>query len=184
MMSVTSSDLASLRVGRVPAHATPPTTSTRQIIVASLIGNVMEWYDFAVYGYFAVAIGTSFFPANDPVSRADRAGSGRLEQLFTRNAFFIACFSGTVNLSAEDRDRVECCWAYAAAATPVISAQSSKALVRAAGRTHCRPSICFATRPWLTMIPQAASISSIIRRLSGKRKQSQMAWLMTSGGNR
>jgi MHS family proline/betaine transporter-like MFS transporter len=68
MMSVTSSDLASLRVGRVPAHATPPTTSTRQIIVASLIGNVMEWYDFAVYGYFAVAIGTSFFPANDPVS--------------------------------------------------------------------------------------------------------------------
>jgi MHS family proline/betaine transporter-like MFS transporter len=46
----------------------PPTTSTRQIIVASLIGNVMEWYDFAVYGYFAVAIGTSFFPADDPVS--------------------------------------------------------------------------------------------------------------------
>jgi hypothetical protein len=105
-------------------------------------------------------------------TRADRSGSGRLEQLFTRNAFFIACFSGTVNLSAEDRDRVECCWAYAAAATPVISAQSSKALVRAAGRTHCRPSICFAARPWLTMIPRAASISSIIRRLSTIRTQS------------
>jgi len=49
-------------------RATPPAASTRQIIVASLVGNVMEWYDFAVYGYFAVAIGTSFFPADDPVS--------------------------------------------------------------------------------------------------------------------
>src|SRR3954451_2972713 len=65
-MGVTSSDLASL--GPVPARATPPAASTRQIIVASLVGNVMEWYDFAVYGYFAVAIGTSFFPADDPVS--------------------------------------------------------------------------------------------------------------------
>ena len=67
-MSTTSSDLASPGAGPVQGHATPPATPSRQIIVASLIGNVMEWYDFAVYGYFAVAIGASFFPADDPVS--------------------------------------------------------------------------------------------------------------------
>jgi MHS family proline/betaine transporter-like MFS transporter len=37
-------------------------------IAAGFIGNVMEWYDFAVYGYFAVGIGANFFPAADPVS--------------------------------------------------------------------------------------------------------------------
>lgn len=37
-----------------------------RIIVAGLIGNVMEWYDFAVYGYFAVTIGQQFFPSDDP----------------------------------------------------------------------------------------------------------------------
>jgi hypothetical protein len=37
---------------------------------------------------------------------------------------------------------------------------------------------------WLTMMPRAASISSTMRRLSGKRKYSQTAWLMTSAGKR
>ena len=33
--------------------------------VAGVIGNVMEWYDFALYGYFASTIGKQFFPAED-----------------------------------------------------------------------------------------------------------------------
>ncbi len=45
----------------VPAH--PPLFRT---ILAGLIGNVMEWYDFAVYGYFAAVIGHLFFPSEDP----------------------------------------------------------------------------------------------------------------------
>lgn len=40
----------------------------RHIIFAGIIGNVLEWYDFAVYGYFAVSIGRHFFPAEDPAS--------------------------------------------------------------------------------------------------------------------
>ena len=40
--------------------------SSRRIVFAGLVGNVMEWYDFAVYGYFAVVIGQHFFPAEDP----------------------------------------------------------------------------------------------------------------------
>ena len=35
--------------------------------LVGLIGNVMEWYDFAVYGYFAATIGRLFFPSHDPV---------------------------------------------------------------------------------------------------------------------
>jgi len=30
-------------------------------IVAGIAGNVMEWYDFSVYGYFAAIIGRNFF---------------------------------------------------------------------------------------------------------------------------
>jgi len=40
----------------------------RRAIVAGLSGNVMEWYDFSVYGYFATSIGRHFFPAQDAVS--------------------------------------------------------------------------------------------------------------------
>src|SRR5690242_15658824 len=65
-MGMASSGLASLGAG--PTRATPPAASARQVIVASLVGNVLEWYDFSLYGYFAVAIGASFFPADDPVS--------------------------------------------------------------------------------------------------------------------
>ena len=38
----------------------------RDVILAGLVGNVMEWFDFAVYGYFAVIIGTQFFPSENP----------------------------------------------------------------------------------------------------------------------
>jgi MHS family proline/betaine transporter-like MFS transporter len=43
--------------------------STRRIIAAGAIGNVLEWYDFAVYGYFAAAIGRAFFPSEDKVAQ-------------------------------------------------------------------------------------------------------------------
>ena len=44
-----------------------PTAQGRpRTILAGLVGNVMEWYDFAVYGYFAAVIGQQFFPSEDP----------------------------------------------------------------------------------------------------------------------
>lgn len=39
------------------------------MVAAGAIGNVLEWYDFAVYGYFAAAIGRAFFPSEDPVAQ-------------------------------------------------------------------------------------------------------------------
>src|SRR6476469_6043700 len=37
--------------------------------LAGLIGNVLEWFDFAVYGYFASDIGRLFFPQSSPTAQ-------------------------------------------------------------------------------------------------------------------
>ncbi|MFO1080581.1 MAG: MFS transporter [Reyranellaceae bacterium] len=49
--------------------STMATTSTGRMLAAGAIGNVLEWYDFAVYGYFATSIGRTFFPKADPVAQ-------------------------------------------------------------------------------------------------------------------
>ncbi len=47
--------------GSLPRH-----DSLTKVIVAATVGNVLEWFDFLVYGYFAVTIAEVFFPAGDP----------------------------------------------------------------------------------------------------------------------
>src|SRR5262245_31781801 len=47
--------------------------STLRTALAGLIGNVLEWFDFAVYGYFASHIGHQFFPSGDPAVEQFRA---------------------------------------------------------------------------------------------------------------
>jgi MFS transporter, MHS family, proline/betaine transporter len=44
-------------------------SNARRVIAAGAIGNVLEWYDFAIYGYFAAAIGRAFFPEQDAVAQ-------------------------------------------------------------------------------------------------------------------
>jgi len=46
-----------------------PPQSALRTAMAGLIGNVLEWFDFAVYGYFATDIGKQFFPQSDPVAQ-------------------------------------------------------------------------------------------------------------------
>jgi MHS family proline/betaine transporter-like MFS transporter len=41
-------------------------TTPRRAVAAAVVGNVLEWYDFAVYGYLAGIIGANFFPSGDP----------------------------------------------------------------------------------------------------------------------
>ena len=43
-----------------------PAAKSREAILAGVIGNALEWYDFAVYGYFARTIGNLYFPSDDP----------------------------------------------------------------------------------------------------------------------
>jgi hypothetical protein len=38
----------------------------RRTTLAGVAGNVMEWYAFAIYGFFAQVVGRQFFPADDP----------------------------------------------------------------------------------------------------------------------
>ena len=43
--------------------------TTGRAIGAGMIGNVLEWYDFAIYGFFAVEIGRQFFPNESPIAQ-------------------------------------------------------------------------------------------------------------------
>jgi len=44
------------------------TNSLGRAITASTVGKVLEWFDFALYGYVAPYIGPLFFPSYDPVA--------------------------------------------------------------------------------------------------------------------
>ncbi|MEI8295810.1 MAG: MFS transporter [Alphaproteobacteria bacterium] len=44
------------------------TKSLARTVTTSMIGNLFEWYDFALFGYFAAIIGKLFFPSNDPTT--------------------------------------------------------------------------------------------------------------------
>jgi MFS family permease len=48
--------------------AAPSTPQARRAILAAVIGNVLEWYDFAVYAYMATIIASKFFPAQEEIT--------------------------------------------------------------------------------------------------------------------
>jgi MHS family proline/betaine transporter-like MFS transporter len=56
-------------MGTASAMTSRPHQSVRRTMLAGLIGNVLEWFDFAVYGYFASDIGRQFFPQSDPTAQ-------------------------------------------------------------------------------------------------------------------
>src|SRR5579862_6229674 len=41
-------------------------SSYQRAITAGVIGNVLEWYDYGVYGYLVPTLSALFFPKNDP----------------------------------------------------------------------------------------------------------------------
>jgi MFS transporter, MHS family, proline/betaine transporter len=57
----------SIAVGETAGDKVAPAWTLRRVVSAGVIGNVLEWYDFAVYGYFASTLGMLFFPSSDPV---------------------------------------------------------------------------------------------------------------------
>src|ERR1700746_2914883 len=48
------------------SRAASPRPGLPGVIIAATIGNVLEWFDFLVYGFFAVYISEVFFPTHDP----------------------------------------------------------------------------------------------------------------------
>jgi MFS transporter, MHS family, proline/betaine transporter len=56
-----------------PARRPQPTARSRhsgltQLRLAGAVGNALDWYDFAVYGYFAPVFASQFFPSEDPLT--------------------------------------------------------------------------------------------------------------------
>ena len=49
-----------------PAAATP--ALSMRVVLAAIIGNALEFYDFSIYSYFAVIISRQFFPAATPTA--------------------------------------------------------------------------------------------------------------------
>jgi len=45
-----------------------PAARRRQAVLAGVIGNTLEWFDFAVYGYFVTTLSKLFFPSSDPIA--------------------------------------------------------------------------------------------------------------------
>ena len=51
-----------------PRTASPPPSSVRRVIVASLMGTSLEWYDFFIYGTAAALVFNKlFFPSFEPL---------------------------------------------------------------------------------------------------------------------
>src|SRR3954453_12090516 len=48
------------------AAVRPSAAQSRKAIYAATIGNVMEWYDFGVFGFLAGSLALNFFPKDDP----------------------------------------------------------------------------------------------------------------------
>ncbi len=48
---------------QLPATSNKPHLS---VVISGAAGNLIEWFDFAVYGYLAVVMGQNFFPSDDP----------------------------------------------------------------------------------------------------------------------
>ncbi|MFN0313727.1 MAG: MFS transporter [Burkholderiales bacterium] len=43
-------------------------STRRRAVIAAVFGNVLEWYDFAIYAYMATLIAKKFFPTGDEVT--------------------------------------------------------------------------------------------------------------------
>jgi MHS family proline/betaine transporter-like MFS transporter len=52
----------------VPNAVEPSAVQRRRAIIATTVGNGLEWFDFTVYTAFTVILSTQFFPTGNPVS--------------------------------------------------------------------------------------------------------------------
>lgn len=76
--------------GGVPTAAPAVSAVPRRVIVGASIGNAVEWFDFAIYGFLATILATNFFPSDDPT-----AGLLKAFAIFAA-AFFVRPLGGLV----------------------------------------------------------------------------------------
>ncbi|HTJ63535.1 MAG TPA: MFS transporter [Alphaproteobacteria bacterium] len=82
--------MVDLTFDNLPSADAEPRVSPRlRHVAAVVVGNALEFYDFLVYGFFAVYIGQAFFPSHNPAS-------GLLLTLATFGAGFLTRPIGAV----------------------------------------------------------------------------------------
>src|SRR5262249_58315085 len=54
--------------GRASPCNSPDRSDSNRAVSAAVVGNVLEWYDFAVYAFVAGIIAKNFFPQSDDVT--------------------------------------------------------------------------------------------------------------------
>lgn len=67
-VSATSAHANNLAIDRGQGPAGADKKTRTKVVAASFIGNFVEWFDYAVYGYLAVTITAVFFPDSDPAT--------------------------------------------------------------------------------------------------------------------
>lgn len=53
---------------KINQQGTPKKGSLGKAVFGGSIGNMLEWYDYGIYGYFAPIISNQFFPSKDPLT--------------------------------------------------------------------------------------------------------------------
>src|SRR5262249_45338476 len=81
-----TTDLTQPNAQTLLPNSVAPRQSALRTALAGLIGNMLEWFDFAVYGYFASDIGSQFFPKS----------SASAQQLLAFAVFAIGFFARPV----------------------------------------------------------------------------------------
>ena len=54
-------------------------------VVAGCVGNVLEWYDFALYGFFAPVIAKLFFPSDNQITGLLAIADDKLDRTIVRS---------------------------------------------------------------------------------------------------
>jgi len=55
-------------MGELKTQADHSPLASRKAVGAAVMGNLLEWYDFAIYGYLAIIVAKNFFPQGDEVT--------------------------------------------------------------------------------------------------------------------
>ncbi|MFT4063998.1 MFS transporter [Paraburkholderia sp.] len=69
-MNDSSRNMAAIRTAESGGGAAAGSldASRRLALASGAFGNILEWYDFAIYAYFAGVIGKTFFPGESPIA--------------------------------------------------------------------------------------------------------------------
>jgi MHS family proline/betaine transporter-like MFS transporter len=153
------------------------TSGTRAIIAASL-GNLLEWYDFAVYALFAIYIGANFFPPGDP-------GAGLVKALLVFGLGFVIRPLGAIVIGIYG-DRA----GRKAALTATILIMACGTLIIASAPTYARIGVGAA---WVLLAGRAlqgfsaggeigSAAAFLVEHAPSGRRASFAAWLQASMG--